>query len=272
MTDTVRETRRADELKPGDWLAQDENGALKPNEVMAVFQYPTAGGPRVHLTTQVPGRDPFSATGLAPDLKFELATESELNAARERAERAQKIADMRALLTWLEANPFVPMPYSLDAHEHWSNGIGDPDTETAMATARDVAARLGVELDMRLDDRTRLKVPFGRSSYELCVWHRDGRPAEPAPEPCDASRHVPAQTEDARCFRCGAPGVVAAYEPDTGAVTDEGLVDESEAIARHYDASDTGGTDCACGRNFDGPNAVDRLKSHIARANAEASR
>jgi hypothetical protein len=34
-----------------------------------------------------------------------------------------------------------------------------------------------------------------------------------APVRCVASLHVPAQASDARCFRCGAAGVVAAYEP-----------------------------------------------------------
>lgn len=95
------------------------------------------------------------------------------------------------------------------------------------------------------------------------------RPAEPKLEPvrCVASLHVPAQTADARCFRCGATGVVAAYEPEdptgqlytrvddgaedptrpgvrepmhTGAVTEVGLVDETETCPARTTEAFTG--------------------------------
>lgn len=171
----VRETRRADELKPGDWLADDESGNANPNEVMAVFQYPTARGNRVHLTTRVPGLDPCSCGNLAPDAEFELITKDELAALREQAERAQKIADIRALADWLEANPWLPVA-DLDVNRH----LYGPD---GYRTVVETAKRLGAKLDTHLDDRTKFTYRRGTLTYSVLAWHDGGRPADPAPEP-----------------------------------------------------------------------------------------
>jgi hypothetical protein len=189
--------------------------------------------------------------------------------------RAAQIAAIHGLADWLAEHPHVPMP-TLSLHRHLHSGDGT-DVEN-LAAVRSLAEQIGVGADEGLDDRTVLRYRVNEHVwYELFAWHKDGRgnlaelerlrarvaeleasvdrPAEPKPEPCDPARHVPAQLPDTRCFRCHAPGVVAAYEPEdptgqlytrvddgaedptrpgvrepmhTGAVTDGGLVDETE--------------------------------------------
>jgi hypothetical protein len=215
MTTTVRETRRAAELKPGDWLIDDEKGNRNPNEVMAAFQYPTADGMCVHLTTQVPGENPYSAGNIPLDLAFELATEAELAALREAADRARFAAGLREFADWIGANGWAPVGWDGCGFQHARvqvdlHGSDEDATAATVSRIRDLADRLGVKTQ-ELDDRTDASVVIGAVSYSVIAWHRNGRPAEP--NRCVASLHITAQTADARCFRCGAAGVVAAYEP-----------------------------------------------------------
>lgn len=220
MDETVRETRRADELKLGDWLRLDENGALKPNEVVAVFQYPTGRGPRVHLTTQVPGRDPYSSDSLPLESTYELVTEAELAELREQAERAQKIADIRAFADWLESNPDVAMPYGLGGQQDVNSMTGQCTAED-VATVHAFAAKFGAPV-VEVDSQTRAEHKVGHVRYTLIAWHESGRPTEPESDPTGQT-YTRADDEP----NDPTPVSGARVEPHVGAMTDEGLVDET---------------------------------------------
>lgn len=253
----VRETRRADELKVGDWLRYDENGALKPNEVVAVFQYPTGRGPRIHLTTQVPGRDPYSSDGLPFESTYELVSEDELAALREQAERAQKIADIRALADWLEANPFVPMPYAVRGQ-----ATVERNSVAGVVKVREMAKRLGKKADESLDDRTCFDVKFGEGAeVTIIAWHENGRPA--LVDPYDSMKGGVSDAEEFATDPTGLTYTRADDEPDdptpvsgarvpahTGGVTEGGLAEE---VIRYFsfghgqtDPADDSGKDLVC--------------------------
>lgn len=270
---TVRETKRADELKTGDWLALEGiGGHTSPAEIAALVPFQPRGE---HEQIEIVYRKPNGGIDhwqLVSDGRVPLATEAEIAALRERSERAQRIADIRSYADWLEANPDLPMPYGLGGQ----TDIGDRDNcgLAEIAVVRAFAEKFGAEL-RELDDRTVAYHKIGSVRYDVIAWHKDGRPAEPEPKPvdeakrCVASLHVPAQTDDARCFRCGATGVVAAYVPDAtlapaadptglaysraddaddptpvsgarvvphvGGVTEDGLVDETKPEPVHFD-------------------------------------
>lgn len=239
----VRETRRADELKVGDWLAEDKNGVPLPSEVKAVFEYPDKHGPRVHLTTQTPGRNPFSAFSLNPGSVFELASDAEVDALRQSAERAQKIADIRALADWLEANPEVPLAAypSEQADLH--------DGAASVAFVRELGARFDSKVRDDLDDRTQVYIRFGSFEYRVIAWHKDGRPAEAEPQP-DADptglTYTRADDEPDDPTPVSGPRVPA----HTGGVTEGGLAEE---VIRYFsfghgqtDPADDSGKDLVC--------------------------
>lgn len=179
----VRETRRADELKPGDWLAAEQldGDGDRPSEVLSVHPY--TGGitpePGVLFVFRAEDGVPRSHDADA-DMVFELATQEELNADREAGERAQRIADIRAFADWLEANSWAPTPNHFDASVHLDERHpGGPGVADSYSKVREVAERLGVNAEERLDDRTVARKGFGHIGYAVIAWHPDGRPAEP---------------------------------------------------------------------------------------------
>jgi hypothetical protein len=181
----VRESRRADELKTGDWLAAGTQAAV-PVEVLDVYPFTDSDGPAVLLVYRNSVGRPVSIPADA-DQVFELATQDELNAGREVAERAQKIADIRAYVDWLEANPSEPVGYGFGGQVDVPGG----DAE-AVAKVRAFAARYGAEVRDVLEDRTTARLRFGSVEHVVIAWHRDGRPAEPGREPVgEASCYVP---------------------------------------------------------------------------------
>jgi hypothetical protein len=97
MTNNVRETKRADELKTGDWLAAEQIDGDRPTEVLDIYPFTDGGGPAVLLVYRNGNGRPESFPADA-HRTFELATQDELNAGREQAERAEKIADIRAYI------------------------------------------------------------------------------------------------------------------------------------------------------------------------------
>lgn len=257
----------AENLTPGQFLASGALTTGGPTEVLFVDTYPSANVGRETLIVHRPlGANWSIASTVSGNHWYDLAAEEQLAAFRAGAERAKKIEEIRALAEWLEDNPDVPMPYMTHASEHWSDGVGDPETSAAMATIRNLAQMFDVKLDEHLADRTRFVVPFGKASYELVVWHKGGRPADPEPE---ASCTCPLGPEDAHFADCpwyvgpictperrldhghtiacgpmadptglaysraddGAddptPVSGARVAPHTGGVTDEGLVDET---------------------------------------------
>jgi hypothetical protein len=195
-TENAREKKRADKLAPGD-LAVDILDGFDPwvshrdGKVLASYPYADeVDNARVLLVVEGGGPKPKPETvRLDADTLVGLRSEAELEALRKVAERAARIADIRAFADWLEANPWVPAPHHLRASEQINSY--DDDGVTALAQVREVAARLGVETDQHLDDRTRLEYKVGRVEYDLLAWHRDGRPDEPVP-PVDEARTLTA--------------------------------------------------------------------------------
>lgn len=238
-------TRKAPDLARGDWILVADD---VPAEVLLAVPGTDSGGPFVYLTYRYVG-GAFESIEATIDRWFELASQERLDDLRKQAERVGQIANIRRLADWLEANPDVPMPYMVQASEHWDENPGDPDTSAAMATIRNLGQMYGIELDERLDDRTRFIVPFGKASYELVVWHKDGRPLvisdetiEQAgrmgswnereqrwedPEPADPTGLAYSRPADG-----DEPQPAAGREPmHTGGVTEQGLVDETPQVS-----------------------------------------
>jgi hypothetical protein len=176
MTDpSVRNTKRADELKPGDWIAECR-AADEPAEILAVIPWTTraAGGPMVSVVYARPADGRPTPWDMPVDDLMPLATEEELSGRREAAERAQRIADIRAFADWLEQRPWLPMP-TITAYVH----MHDP---AAVERVRDIAKRLGLKADDSLNDRTDVEYNIGKIRYAPIAWHKDGRPTEPKTE------------------------------------------------------------------------------------------
>jgi hypothetical protein len=191
-------TRRADQLAAGDWVALladhgDPWETRRNTKVAAVFPYTDeVENDRVLLVTRTSAAARPWTNRLPAEEPVRVLTADELAAIRKQAERAQRIADIRAFADWLEANPWVPMPHHLYGSKHVNGLAGELDDVAALATVREIATRLGVETDESADDRTRMKFNVGRFEYSLLAWHKDGRPVEAAPV-----------VEDERCGTCG---------------------------------------------------------------------
>lgn len=174
MTNTVRETRRADELKRGDWLAPGELADWAAEVLLAEPYTDEVENDKVLLVYRVLNESKPSTERAYAAMPFELATDEEIAEHRKAAERAKQIGDVRALADWLEANPWLPIA-DLDVNRHLYG-------EDGYRTVVELAGRLGAKLDTHLDDRTKFVFTKGPLTYTLLAWHEKGRPAEPAPE------------------------------------------------------------------------------------------
>jgi hypothetical protein len=244
MEPNVRETKRADELKPGDWIAPREllDAAAEVLHVLT-YEKPDGTGTTVHLVVRKQGGVVPYTDSVPSGTPFDLATEADLAELREQAERAQKIADIRALAAWLEANPDVPMPVRLSGQEQ----MADPSFHDGISPiegvkrVREFAAKHGVKVDESDPTHTDAKVAFGIVEYKLLSWHRDGRPVEPEAAPVASVNPFglsPAANAEVR-ERLGLaysraddetpdPTPTGPREPlHTGGMTDGGLVDET---------------------------------------------
>lgn len=226
MEPTVRKQKSGDQLTPGDWLAPHEllDGAAEVLHVLAYrADYDRYEEKHVHLVVREQGRVAPYADVVGGGTLFDLATEADLAELREQAERAQKISDIRALAAWLEANPWAPMPNYYDANAHLdARHPGGPSETEAYAKVREVADRLGVQVEERLDDRTTVSKAFGPVTYQVIAWHADGRPADP--EPVDPTGQLYSREADDPTPVSG-----ARVEPHVGGMTEGGLVDETPA-------------------------------------------
>lgn len=95
-------------------------------------------------------------------------------------DREAFIANVRAFADWLEANPSLPVPHSMESSTVHLNQAADDSPEESLATLRTFAERFGAEINDTMDDRTRATAQIGRISYKQLVWHRksDKRDAE----------------------------------------------------------------------------------------------
>jgi hypothetical protein len=270
MTDTTvteRETRRADELKPGDWLARGEVHDECPAEVLAVLPYQTTtDGPSVTVVYRNQDGKPEN-WDLGDHATLSLATEAELNAAREVARRAQRIADLRTFVDFLHRNPWAPLPYlHMQADMHRSEIGGDVDDD-GLAELHRIADTLGEKVDEHLDDRTSTGRQFGSVEYKVIAWHKAGRPLVISDETIEAAGRMGSWNEREQKWDDPSPdplGLNHSREADDptpvsparvpahiGAVTDGGLVDETpeESVTRYFSFG-YGHTDPATGESL----------------------
>lgn len=190
MTNTVRKQKSGDQLAVGDWLAPGEliDGAA---EVLFAHAWPASAdrsrdndGKHVQLVLREQGKTSTYADVVGGNTLFDLASDEDLAEYREAAERAEFVAGVRAFADWLEANPWVVLPCGVRAWQQIASpafGDGISPAE-GLARVRELAARLGVDADESADDRTEVEFRIGAVEYQLLTWHKDGRPAEPAPE------------------------------------------------------------------------------------------
>jgi hypothetical protein len=249
-----QETKRADQLAVGDWVSlladhRDPWETRRNTKVAAVFPYTDeVENDRVLLVTRTSDAARPWTNRLLADQPVRVLTADELAAVREQAERATKIADIRAFADFLEQHPDLPVTHirmqaSLNPHgDVWNSG------------AEGVAEvqRLAGLFDCRVkqdDEHITATREVGATEYVIVAWHKDGRPAEaitcnwctdpaspdPALHPGDGRTHVPAddlgfgfsrQDDDPQVIRPHSPRVPL----HTGAVVDGGvLVDETPA-------------------------------------------
>lgn len=248
----------AENLKPGQFLAAGVLTTGRPTEVLFVDTYPSDGGGRETLLVHRPlGVDWSLSTTTGGNHWFDLATERELAEFRAGAERAKKIEDLRQAVDFLDERPWLPLP-DVHIHVHLQD-----DVVGNYRTVRELAEREGVEPDTSLDDRTVLNLRTGALYYTAIAWHQDGRPAEPKPltisdETIEQAGRMGYWNEAEQ--RWDDPTGLAYSrtddEPDdpapvsparvpmhTGAVTEQGLVDETRAGLIHMAYAD-GGTVC----------------------------
>lgn len=177
MTNTVRKTRRADELVTGDWLALESIGAsITPTEIVALVPFQPRDEVRQIEIIYSKRDGSLNHWPVAYDGRVPLATAAEISAHRAHAERAQKIADLRQAIDFLDQRPWLPLP-DVHVHAHLQN-----DVVGNYRTVRELAEREGVKPDVSLDDRTVLNIRAGALYYSAIAWHKDGRPAESEPE------------------------------------------------------------------------------------------
>lgn len=191
----VRKEKSGDQLAVGDWLAPGEilAGAA---EVLFAHSYPAFAdrsrdndGEHVQLVLREQGAVRTYADVVAGTTLFKLASDEDLAELREKADRAARIADLRALATFLEQNPDVPLARypseQVDLHDAGN-----------VAQVRALGAKFGGKVREDLDDRTQVYLKVGSFEYRVIAWHPGGRPAEPAPVPSAAPAEEPQCTPE----------------------------------------------------------------------------
>lgn len=201
-----REEKPVSELERGTWveLIDQDGDYLGEGRVLYVETYEEESlGRRALLIYQLPGWNPDTLRCDA-DMTLPLLSGDEVKEREASAERDQKIAEIRALADWLEANPWLPL-VDLDVNRHLR---GIDGYRTVVETAK----RLGATLDKHLDDRTKFRFTKGPMDYTLLVWHEGGRPAEPAPEPVAEDLVDETEPVTAGCVFKGDPGFCATHK------------------------------------------------------------
>lgn len=224
--DTVRETKRADELQPGDWIAagpyNDHIDGTDDAEVLFVYR---RSANAVSVTIQEVSIALPDLIDLHADAEITLLTAEEIAGHKRGAERARKIADIRAFADWLEANPEIPMAYGI-------RGQADVSESTTYSAAEIRAVKAFAEKHggefRKAKNHAGADVRFGDVTYSLISWHKDGHPTEPQPEPVDLGLAY-SRADDADD---PAPVSSVRVDPHMGGLTEDGLIDETPPT--HY--------------------------------------
>lgn len=161
-------------------------------------------------------------------------------------DRAKFISGLHEFADYLAANPWLPIdrndsgyigPARIQVDLH-----GEREDATAETISRvcEIAAKLGVKVDDRSNDRTSADVKIGAVSYSLIAWHKNGRPGHPDERDAELER-LRAEVAALRSGN-GLAYFRADSEPDdptpvsparaplhVGVVNDGGLVDVTEA-------------------------------------------
>jgi hypothetical protein len=223
---TVRKQKSSDQLAVGDWLAPGQllNGAAEVLHVLAYRpkDYDLDKPPHVHLVVREQGKVAPWADIVSGNTLFDLASDADLAVLHERAEREKLANELRELAEMI-LNPAMPVPqYGITIH----GSFGTP------AEVRAAAELFSVPVESREPHKgiQTLEWPVGRKSYEQGIhlfWFTIAdETAEPQPEPDDLGDAFDrSQTADAD--ETPVPDS-RRYPAHTGAVTDGGLVDETD--------------------------------------------
>lgn len=268
--DTVRKQKSGDQLAVGDWLAPGEllDGAA---EVLYVHSWPASAdrsrddvGKHVRLVVREQGSTPDYSDVVSGGTLFDLATEADLAALREQAQREQLAIELRQLANMV-ADPAMPVPqFGITMHGSFKTG----------AEVRAAAEVFSLPVESRAPHKgiQTVEWPQDRQSFEkgihlhwLTLEDEPVVPAEPAPEPIAAHYDASAFSDECVCA-CGesfgdeaalgahiadptgllhsraddepddpTPVSGARVEPHVGGMTDEGLVDETPVEIRPLD-------------------------------------
>lgn len=224
-----RETKRADQLKKGDWLAPGTATEDAPAEVLAVLPYVTdEDGPSVSVIIRDEDGKP-ATWELTEFTKLGLATKAEVDEHRDDARRMQLAAQLRQLAE-LVVSKRLPLPGRYE-HSFVSFNFGRHIDQVDR-----VAEILGVEREV-VYGSGQVKWPSSREGLLDVTWQAYAPKEEPKPEPepvADPTGQAYTRADDGADDPT--PVSPARVPLHTGAVTDEGLVDETEALIR-----------CGCG-------------------------
>ncbi len=248
-TDT-RETIAANLLNPGDWLVFDEGHdgyEIDLRKVLSTYPY-ADGDERVMLVAE-------SATGvpiswhLFAEAKVPLASDAEVEKARDVDKRANFITSLHDLALWLDENPAVPVPYFMPQC--------DLHGETAVARLRELGETFGVEVEERLDDRKSIRIgPDGGTKVHVIAWLPK---PEVDPSGLDYSREADDPTPVSPAVPAYVQGEPEGHQP--------GRKLTPAPIGKHYDTSVGLDVDCACGAVFNEVTLTEakaKLVEHIA--------
>jgi hypothetical protein len=217
MTDpSVRTIRRADELQVGDWLAATMSEDDFPTEVAALVPFSTAEkGPMIEITYRQPDGD-LGHWPVLPEAVLTLATAAEVAEQQARAGRARVAAELVRLAD-LVLNHELPVTVA-----------GNTPT-VAFPLGRDVAAvervasvlgrkvdRIGRNVSVWLSEPDELPVGVYWSAFE---------PKDAVPDPDPTGQLYSREVDDPTPVS-GARG----GELHHGAMTDGGLIDETEVV------------------------------------------
>lgn len=202
MDNTVRETgtaphKAAQDLTTGDFLAAGQLTTGKLTEIMHVQTYPHMRGQETVILHRPIGQTNVLSSTADAEHRFQIATDAEVQAARETTRRYEEIANIHAFADWLKANPSLPISYLrmqvspgqnvLPHLDVWDSGA------EGLAELKRLAEIMGAPLEDG-DDRTQAIKTFGPVEYRVIAWHKG--PAEPMPAP-DSDPTGPAYTRAA---------------------------------------------------------------------------
>lgn len=221
---TVRETKRADELKPGDWLRRGEALDEHPAEVLATLPWEsTEDGQMISVIFRGEDSKP-TAWNLSPVSVLSLATEAEVDAYRD-DQRRLRVAEQLEDLARLIVSKRLPLPGEYQPMHVTFNFGRDIEKVDKIAEV------LGLERTVSYGTATVHMRPRARREGLLDIAWDAYAPKEEASEPKEQPEPVADPTGQLYSRPDDDPTPVsgARIEAHVGAVTDGGLVEVAEA-------------------------------------------